>query len=464
MKTENFDEAFRRKIESFHPPFQEDEIDRVQAYVNQRIPLSFWQRFGHTFAYSAGAIVIVSLLTSTLYQANENKILLSKIAILSKKSEQKPVAITTENVPKNIILTKTDTVYVIKYLTKTNPLDDKSSVQSEPLVENIIDRNLIIPNGGEKNLSYQNAPTKSFENDYNANNSITKSPSYEVQKNNFIVKNNPQDIITKTTITELPENESVLLEKNVKPLIISELNYKKLNFINSEMTNNLVNRALNLPNYWVKSNENKANKLPNITLPNLKYRVGLGTNADAWLVGTSVLTEVLFAKHWSVTTGVNIAFLGFERFGNEADFKRKKEKDFRDKYFVNVPTSNQIEGIETHQFLFRIPIYLNYRLPLRKNYTALFSTGTDLDFQLRQATSYSHHDFSPVDEKDNFTEKIPVVPFNNWLFSAGIEKRWNHFSLQFSPYFSTQIKQIPYRNQDYSFGIKLNGFYRLKSN
>ncbi len=54
MKTDKFDEEFRRKVENFHPPFNNVEIDRIQSYVGQHIPLSFWQRFGHVFTYSVG--------------------------------------------------------------------------------------------------------------------------------------------------------------------------------------------------------------------------------------------------------------------------------------------------------------------------------------------------------------------------------------------------------------------------
>ena len=89
MKTDNFDEAFRRKVEGFNPPFRDDEIDRIQGFVNRHIPLSFWQRFGHIFTYSIGTVIIVSLLITTIYQANENKILLNKISNLNTKFEHK---------------------------------------------------------------------------------------------------------------------------------------------------------------------------------------------------------------------------------------------------------------------------------------------------------------------------------------------------------------------------------------
>jgi hypothetical protein len=201
--------------------------------------------------------------------------------------------------------------------------------------------------------------------------------------------------------------------------------------------------------------------MPQISLPPLKYRVGLGSNLDNSQIGTCILTEVLFSKRWSITTGINISFLGFENFGDEDDFKRKTEKDFRKQHDLDLPLSSPIKDIEAHQVLFRIPLYLNYRLPLRKDFTVLLSTGIDFDVYLRQITSYSHHDYIKENQQEGLTESIKVIPFNNWMLSTGIEKRWKRFSVQLSPYVSYQLKPLPYRNNDWMFGLKLNGFYRI---
>ena len=202
--------------------------------------------------------------------------------------------------------------------------------------------------------------------------------------------------------------------------------------------------------------------MPQISLPSLKYRVGLGNNIDNGQIGTSLLSEVLFSKRWSMTTGFNVSFLGFERFGDEDDFKRRTERDFREQHDLDLPLNSPIKDIEAHQVLFRVPLYLNYRLPLRKDYTILFSTGTDFDISLRQITSFSHRDFIKENQQEDFTESIKVTPFNNWILSVGIEKRWKRFSVQLSPYASYQLKPLSYRNDDWLFGVKLNGFYRIK--
>ncbi|WP_435356029.1 hypothetical protein [Emticicia sp. SJ17W-69] len=527
MKTEDFDEAFRRKVESFHPPFRDDEIDRIQGYVNKHIPMSFWQRFGHTFTYSLGTVIIVSLLTTIIYQANENKNLLNKVADLNNKLEQKQAVVAMENAPKSIIIEKTDTVYVVKHIRKEIPnLEEASSdnqlsatKDSSPAVvskENINgtlssnettkdntqeDFNLtnsaklnevaiaskqektILTNArksvisstktdGVRQVSKLSNDTKSTEKMAEGN-IIDSQPNAKktLEKNDFKQNSNLSKPIQSNAVTvdnlannteklsNLSENTSQ--ENKNKILTINDLKRKAFSPIDLKFAFDLSNKKLHSPHYVANPKTRKSFKLPSISMPNLKYRVGIGANADFGQLGTSILTDILFAKRWSMTTGVNMSFLGFEHFGDEDDFKRRTDKDFRDEHDVVLPLSNSIENIDAHQVLLRLPIYLNYRLPLRKDYTVLFSTGTDLDFHLNQITSFSHHDLVRDERQEGIQEKIPVPLFNNWMISAGIEKRWKHFSVQLSPYLSYQIKPVSYRKEDFIFGFKANGFYRI---
>jgi hypothetical protein len=504
MKTDNFDDAFRRKVESFHPPFRDDEIDRIQGYVNQHIPLSFWQRFGHTFTYTLGTIIIVSLLTSIIYQANENKTLLNKISDLSNKLEQKQAAIAVEDVSKNIIVEKTDTVYVIKHITKEVPMmtEQTTAVKISLIEKNITDISAIESENDKRNISPTEkkaiSPASSDENPEEIVRSISSNkakktvPKVSQQKQstvhassnsldkNVIVRSNQKNEVENNVPAISQKNELAIINAESKTfdktgnitnntqsgniaklLTINDLKRRTFSLIDLKFTFDLSSKKFQLPHFVAKPKTHKSFKFPIIAMPNLKYRVGLGANADFGQIGTSVLADVLFAKRWSITSGINMALLGFEHFGDEADFKRKTDKDFRDEHPITVPSGNAIKNIESHQLLFRVPIYLNYRLPLRQDYTVLFSTGTDLDFHLKQFTSYLHYDFGRNDEHEGIEEKIPVMPFNNWMFSAGIEKRWNHFSVQLSPYLTYQIKQVSYRKEDFAFGLKINGFYRI---
>jgi Tfp pilus assembly protein PilE len=504
MKTDNFDEAFRRKVESFHPPFRDDEIDRIQGYVNKHIPLSFWQRFGHTFTYTLGSIVIVSLLSTIIYQAYENKTLLSKISDLTNKLEQKQVAIATKDTPKNIVIEKIDTVFVTKYIPKQasdndNIVGNNSGEQIAHLNQSAEPIFGAVANENQKTIR-QSETTKPVISDktiedlpeLKSEESDVKKSVNPIEQTNIIAKQKQEgrdkasDKKKLTNVSsesvandsrqqpmslsnETPNGASIISERPliissvfpVKSLIVNELNRKPYTINDWRNINDLSNRKFYVPNFPIQTKGHKSFRFPSITMPTLKYRVGLGLNAGYGQLGPSLLTDILFAKRWSLTSGINMSLLGFERFGDEDDFKRKTDKDFRNEHPSNLPIGGSIEDIEEHQLLFRVPIYLNYRYPLRKDYTLLLTTGTDLDIHLKQFTSYSHYDFFVDEEYKGIEEKIPVVPFNNWMFSVGAEKRWSRFAIQFSPYFNYQFKRLSYRNDNFTFGFKLNGFYRL---
>ncbi|GGD83507.1 hypothetical protein GCM10011514_54480 [Emticicia aquatilis] len=512
MKTDKFDEAFRRKVENFHPPFSEDEIDRVQGYVNQHIPLSLWQRFGHIFTYSVGTLMILTLLTTTIFQANENKSLLNKISELNQQLEQKSTQTASKTVLKEksspVIVEKIDTVYVVKHIKHEIKVDDyEESIAAQPQTNS--SENTPFENGGDisentavaasknseksiSNLSKEETNKDNFSKNINKNTSNATNKGYNTskkrfetiaQQNSFVGnksdlnsggKSAPKDYsenkeskITQNTdnqannTTQTPANQSELEEVSLKTLSLKDLKSKGYNPLGLSPAISFADRQLKTAR-WVDASSKKFGfRMPQITLPSLKYRVGLGSNIDNGQIGTSILTEVLFSKRWSMTTGLNVSFLGFEHFGDEDDFKRKTERDFREQHDLDLPLSSPIKDIEAHQVLFRIPLYLNYRLPLRKDYTVLFSTGTDLDVNLRQITSFSHHDFIKENQQEGLTESIKVTPFNNWMLSTGIEKRWKRFSVQLSPYVSYQLKTLSYRNNDWLFGLKLNGLYRV---
>ena len=507
MKTDEFDEAFRRKVESFHPPFSEHEIDRVHGYVNQYIPLSLWQRYGHIFNYSVGTLVILTLITTTIFQANENKSLLNKISELNNqlKEPRKQTLVNGTSLP--VIVKKIDTVYVVQHIKhkiaihdyeqdQTTQVNSNSIEEIYPENNNEVSENRIITskNKTEKSISNlnkigivkQNFRKSNNENKINVTNKGTntnKQTESIIQQNGFLnmksgtypnfqdasednadnKKNNTNQITNNQPIHSFQNssNQPILEDVSSNKIVLKDLKSRGYQPFGLSPAISFAERQLKNKN-WVNLSKKKSGfSMPQISLPALKYRVGLGSNLDNSQFGTSILTEVLFSKRWSITTGINVSFLGFEHFGDEDDFKKRTEQDFRKQHDLDLPLSSPIKDIEAHQVLFRIPLYLNYRLALRKDFIILFSTGTDLDVNLQQITSFSHHDYVKENRQEDLNERMKVTHYNNWMISTGIEKRWKRFSVQLSPYFSYQLKPLHYRNNEWMFGVKLNGFYRI---
>lgn len=499
MKTDKFDEEFRRKVENFHPPFNNNEIDRIQGYVGQHIPLSFWQRFGHVFTYSVGAFIIVSLLTTTVYKTYENKSLLKTISNLNTQLEQvKADSLVMAVVPEKIVIEKTDTVFVTKYI------DVSVSKSEAPFVVESNENIAIIDEPKPVNIANkdENTNPKTTDNKAITRNSNKESVIVNVFKNN----NNDSPIInseSKKNNKSIKETRNSLAKTNSKSsnntntekqkteqateisanLTSSEMPLSASNSVTKEAENRIFNydylshrsyhsdenkdifdlskRNFTIPKLAIKAPEKKALKLPNINLPNLKYRIGLGLEMADEHGGLNILTDILVSKRWSITTGVSLStFFDDDDFDDEDEFKNDTKKDFRKEYGSRIYDNSQINDIHFNEALLKIPVYINYRLPLPKNFTALFTVGSNFDIYSRQFVSYNNQGFRNNDH-NRFSIKGNTTPFNNLLFSTGIEKRWKTYSVQLSPYFLTQIKPIAYKKDDWQIGLKLNGFYRI---
>lgn len=503
MKTDEFDEAFRRKVESFHPPFSKDEIDRVHGYVNQYIPLSLWQRFKHIFNYSVGTLVILTLITTTIFQANENKSLLNKISELNNQLKEPRTQTVVNGTSLPVIIKKIDTVYVVQHIkhkitihdyeqdiatqARLNKIEEASAENNIEVSENMViasknKNGKSISNLNKIGIVKQNFPQSNNENKINVTNKGTitnKQTESTIQQNGFLNmksdyqnasedhadknKNNTNQITNNQPIHDFQNslNQPILEEVSSNKIVLKDLKSRGYQPFGLSPAISFAERQLKTKNWVNLSTKKSGFSMPQISLPTLKYRIGLGSNIDNSQFGTSILTEVLFSKRWSITTGINVSFLGFEHFGDEDDFKKRTEQDFRKQHDLDLPLSSPIKDIDAHQVLFRIPLYLNYRLALRKDFTVLFSTGTDLDVNLQQITSFSHHDYVKENRQEDLNERMKVTHYNNWMISTGIEKRWKRFSVQLSPYFSYQLKPLHYRNNEWMFGVKLNGFYRI---
>ncbi len=451
MKTDDFDEIFRRKVESYHPPFENTEIDRIQGYVKQKMPLQWWQRFGSSLIYSFGSILIVSLLTTIYYQANENKRLLENISKLKSElvqnKSQKPVERDSINSYSNVFVEKIDTVYVFKKIEKELAFDDekKGEVWSNP------DEIGLEMNHKAKVLS-QN---KSFSLEKVG---ATSNIALEVEDNSsgaepLIVSKNNEPI--KAT------NLSRLSLKDIQVNAFTSKFFEMFSFP----------KTLTIVNFWTKSTETPSLErekkhfdihFPSIKLPKPKFRLGVGGSLDNSQRGVNVLSEILLAKKISLSTGISFAYMHREHFGNEFEFKRRTELDFREQHPLDIEKNAPIHDIDSKKIMIQLPILLNYRLPLKKDFTVLASTGTNLDLHLRQFTTYSHGGvFEDDNEESYLNQEIPTKVFNNWMFSLGLEKRWNRVSIQVNPFYGFHFKRLTYQPYNHIFGFRTNVFYRL---
>ncbi len=111
MKTDRFDEEFRRKLSGLSEESSPEEVERIYGYVSQHLPPTPGISWGGLAGYVAGGLI---LLGSLLYNvAQYQKTTALQIAVDSLRTA--PPALAQKSAPIVQAVVRTDTVYVTRY-------------------------------------------------------------------------------------------------------------------------------------------------------------------------------------------------------------------------------------------------------------------------------------------------------------------------------------------------------------
>ncbi len=517
MKTDQFDDAFRRKVEELHPPAYPDEADRIHKYVRQHLPLSFWQKFGTGISYSITAVTVTALLSTLLYQNYVNKTLLKQVSELSQKVEKLTVAISQKTDAVQIETDKAAVRLDARESTQSLSTPNSSSHQAaaegvygqqtdnEATAEGVygqksdnrtvtalLDANAKNISGAvagrtkkERKAQLLDVAQGSQESDFgtaqetiSANRSVLKKGSRGGSSGTGSEKNYSETRNNAPLTTQFSGNDQAAApdQAEIKNAFSANLLVAKPFIPDSNLRIAHVLPSSAFSQFTVSTvapppaRDRVKLKWPDISLENLKLRVGLGGNLYPNLVGAGLLAEVLVSKRWSITTGAGVAALGTQEYADEDQFKRRTKDDFRDQSRdqQNGPPNFRAENIRATERLVILPAYINYRMPIKSDFTLTVSAGSEFDLALSRHTSFNRREPGPFVPRPNpdanqgaFTERLRNPFFNNIVLAAGIEKRWKNVSFQLNPSLKLQVINVPYQRQNLVMGLQFRTFYRI---
>jgi hypothetical protein len=419
MKTEQFDDAFRRKIEGISPPFDDAEIDRINDYVNINKTPTFWGSYSKIATYALGTVLVTGIIASILTQHYENKDLRSQLISLQNKIDKSATP---------SVIMKTDTVYINKnqpsYLS-LNPTVQKKMADIQNSRNTSASFEELSPAQKDKILtSYLLKKRGDIANVIDNVNVLFQ------EKNNL----QPSDKISAKSNTYFPENS---LAKNSE----KTLTFQQENSEISEENNN------------------------SISLKNLTYRVGLGTDFYNKNLSMGLWAEIFFHKNWSVNVGLKSTEYREDDIRSEDGFEYKKGKPFRPNYAPTLPKQFNIEDIRSSNMIVQIPLNLNYHAPLKNGFAVIVGAGTVFDIAGKNHINFNFKDpsRSGVTESSNpsLNSGVNTTFFNNVELSGGVEKRFNRFVFQANPYWTTQLKNVNYKPDLNSWGLRVRGLYNF---
>lgn len=457
MKNEIFDEVLKRKIEAHEMHATDQEIDKVHGFVRKNLVSSKqsykWIRL---VAATTAVALISTLIFWTIQQQNVNEKLL--VAVNGLQNE----------------LNRTNQIIAQNQLENKKQIQNiqKQNQQQIAQLQSKINRTELSTNGNF------NAGKNGL--DYNSMNG-TKS-SYFLNKSGVRIAGlgNKSSNREKIGIQIVPQKEIQIKESNlsneVAPKQITPENNQVLAKTENELNLILKDSVLTVNNEKepldkAVHNQSDTIEIEKVVVPeakpfdflkSFKYRVGLNGEFAPDQTGIGILGELLFNRHWSLALGIKKGMISSDRFKDDNEYFMHKSRDFRSEYASNYTSATDISNIEFQYALMQLPLSLNFRFPLKKNFNFVGSLGSDLDLTVRQMVKYESKNTSEM-PKTNSTESIRQgMILNNGILSFGVEAQFKkHFVAQVSPYLLTAFKLSEYRTDPFAAGIKFRLSYQF---
>ncbi|HXD92995.1 MAG TPA: hypothetical protein VNX01_07250, partial [Bacteroidia bacterium] len=474
MKTEDSDDAIRKKIKSLTSPYGQEEIDAVHNYVKQQQTDPERKYYLIGFISLIG-LIIFGLLTLNIFQFQKQTNLEHTIDTL-KKNLAKSEA--------NNKLIKTDTIYVNNYLVEKRSdnasVNSKNNHNNQPNVtfnNTYTTKNDFIKKSINKNIVSNSTPLSSQEKSTPLipNGINNKSKTINTASNNKIVsyQETPSPLIPNGTYntnnqisetigkSEVPNKKiDPVLENSVKKdsITIPQANKSTTENDSSLSKKDTVNSTKNSNNLAITdSTANATQKREFLLTKNLDYRVGLGFEVANSQLGYSILGEMVYKKKFIIGVGLKYLSTGKELFSDDDDYHHHKNKNFKNSYAKQVQDSIH-HNIKISNTVFQIPITFSYSLQLKRNFSLIFGIGTDIDLYAVQHVEYKH----PITNSDytqkKFDVKQPTLYFNNTVLSTGLQKQFKHFVFQLSPFVSPQLKNVTYKTESVYYGLRIRAY------
>ena len=486
MKTENFDDAIRRKVESINHQFTEKDIERVHNYVNaNKGPLWLRGPFRRLLVYSFTGLVLTGIITWQLTKIHDREILKQTVETLKKDFDKTKVATSITKEPQNQLSDETQNNPAIEdekhksgednftknnhkpsvpgtmfpqtaihkwpVKTRTTKLKKEINPEGNPYPKNTgvnkVQTNMV---PGQERGKKVDQPTIGNQSSKQKDGQMSVPENTAENTNNLNIRQNNDQIhlhdnLTENTETKTnPEKQDSSVINEQKPIA----KHKKADSLRSIAT-------YRGPKYGKKESN----------LVNIRFQAGISAGANNYFGGNNfnfgggVIGEVILNNHFSLSAGFNRK-INTDTFKDNFDLHNQCGKDFDDMIHSGDHHSDMYQtNITIRDTLFQIPIAFAYYFPLKNHFAISIAVGTNLDVYSHQTINYEQRSIlvGPPPKPQQVDNTASAISFNNGNLSLGIIKQWRHFALQVNPYISTQFVSLDYKlhNNDYGVNLKL---------
>jgi len=445
MKTEEFDDAIKRKLESINPTFSEKDIERVHKYtVANRSPFSFLGSSRAFWTLMATGMLVTGLVTWKL----TSMFVHTPATTVIVKTQPAPLVDQKSNPAR--IITKTDTIYVNKYINKYHDsyikpqavIDKKALATGKQYAELPIDDN----REANGQLSTNEVVAAKKQNSISpiepVADSKTVNPEAGKQTNNSSndVKNQDPTTIVHSNSTTVLKNKDTVATPEKKEVVKNEIVKK------APVHNYADEHKLPDPDHRV----------------NMNFMIGAGgemTLANTQ-TGAGIFAKLLFNNTFSINTGLKLMSVNHQYYETDKDFQTKNGYPFTWAYAPDLGPWCTVKEISFTYSLWQLPLSLEYDLPIGHNFSISASVGTDIDLSCSNSLSFNYNEGYGGWINSTTSKTYPTIVFNDLVGSIGIIKQVRHFDFQLSPFINKLNEKVWYEGKNQVFyGANLKVFY-----
>lgn len=437
MSNERFDRLMKKNLESVRPGYQPSAWNRFQ----KRLPLGFWARLLPYGGWMLSALTLTGWLT-TLYTLHINQQVIRQLT-KTVAQQTNPVKPEPTSITSSVSAHRVDTVYVIhrtvvEHQMATQRIKTLSYPSGLVGISDQIVRSHVGRNKAQLALAEQGKPATARAVRYNQNTGISEA---ETQ----LATSAKRSVADSANLINSPGPTDELI-----PTDVNQSQLTKVPLVNTDS----VNRPPVSSPVTAQAAQPAKKSRPLFRLSSLLPRLGVETEATLNGVGVGPSIEFFPTENFGVSLGIQAAQLGLEEQRELRDFNAATGIEFIQQYRFFLPAQyDQIKDITVRTSLVSLPVFLKYYVPMRRNWSLQFQTGSSFDIAAYQQVHYESfyrgdevfHSFE-VDTKPCF--------FHNFMFGAGVQYRQGRISAQVSPYYLYDFRSIANTPVGSNVGIK----------
>lgn len=449
MKTEDFDEIVRKKLDSIDFPVSESDVEKVFRHVGRKGGFSAKRFPSGLITATLSAAAITGLIIWNVAQMKTNQLIESKIDTL-----EQTLQVVNAKIEQSRIDSSRNSIFA-QTTPPPQPQKTPAKETAAPLHPALQTAQLLAVHPNEMDLTPDATPRPATISPMprHAPSGITNP----VPTSAHLPYSQPRQLLA---VQQSPEGKPDKTTGADKPVVSNKKEPRKTKITPPEKNNqpqkgnrttDTANRRFFLAGMtkWAGSTQ---------------LKTGIHTEATNYQRSIGIAVEWQVAQNWSLFTGLRYSVVKQERFRDKGDLQDHRKPWPPDQF--DKPHDDRFDpmNITFDNQLLQVPLALRRYLPTKnKNLRGFLTLGTNLDIALYQQIGFdNHHDSLPT-QHQKLSNTLTPVAFNNMVAGVGIQYRWRRFDFQAQPLVVIPLRETGYKPKDIQFGVGINLLYNLGS-